>query len=168
MLVCVFLVAPAEAEPGVTPSTIRIGGVMDLEGVSRGLGLGMKTGIEAAVRGQRVRGRRIEFVTLNDSYTPEKSKKATEQLLSQGVFAVVGNVGTPTAKVTLPILAEQGVPAVGFFTGAGILRPGVGDIINFRASYVQETAAVIRQAINAGIKPTEICAYVQNDAYGMA
>ena len=168
LLVCVLLVAPAEAEPGVTPSTIRIGGVMDLEGVSRGLGLGMKTGIEAAVRGQRVRGRRIEFVTLNDSYTPEKSKKATEQLLSQGVFAVVGNVGTPTAKVTLPILAEQGVPAVGFFTGAGILRPGVGDIINFRASYVQETAAVIRQAINAGIKPTEICAYVQNDAYGMA
>ena len=71
LLVCVFLVAPAEAEPGVTPSTIRIGGVMDLEGVSRGLGLGMKTGIEAAVRGQRVRGRRIEFVTLNDSYPPE-------------------------------------------------------------------------------------------------
>ncbi len=158
----------AKAEPGVSPVSIRIGGVMDLEGVSRGLGQGMKTGIKAAIRGQRVRGRRLEFIALNDSYTPEKSKKATEKLLSQGVFAVIGNVGTPTAKVTLPILAEQGVPAVGFFTGAGILRPGVGEIINYRASYVQETAAVIREAIDAGIKPTEICAYVQNDAYGMA
>ena len=167
-LIGVSFALSAQAEQGVSPVSIRIGGVMDLEGVSRGLGQGMKAGIEAAVRGKRVRGRRIEFVALDDSYTPDKSKKATEQLLSRGVFAVIGNVGTPTAKVTLPILSEQGVPAVGFFTGADILRPGSGDIINFRASYVQETAAVIRQAISAGIKPTEICAFVQNDAYGMA
>ena len=159
---------PASGEPGITPTTIRIGGVMDLEGVSRGLGLGMKRGIEAAIRGQKVRGRRIDFVTLDDSYNPEKSVTSTKSLLDRGVFLVIGNVGTPTAKVTLPILAERNVPAVGFFTGAGILRPGVGDIINFRASYVQETSAVIEDAIAAGIKPSQICAFVQNDAYGMA
>jgi hypothetical protein len=81
---------------------------------------------------------------------------------------MVGNVGTPTAKVSLPVLKEAGVPAIGFFTGAGLLRPGVGDIINFRASYVQETAAVISVALKSGLQPGEICAYVQNDAYGMA
>jgi ABC-type branched-subunit amino acid transport system substrate-binding protein len=141
---------------------------MDLEGRSRGLGLGMKAGIEAAIRNQRVKGRRIEFVTLNDSYTPTKTIKATNALVTQGVFVMIGNVGTPTAKVSLPILARSKVPAVGFFTGAGILRPGVGDIVNYRASYVQETAAVIRAAIDAGVSPAQICAYVQNDGYGMA
>ncbi len=156
------------AQQGVTDRLIRIGGVMDLEGRSRGLGLGMKAGIEAAIRNQRVKGRRIEFVTLNDSYTPTKTIKATNTLVTQGVFVMIGNVGTPTAKVSLPILARSKVPAVGFFTGAGILRPGVGDIVNFRASYVQETAAVIRAAIDAGVSPVQICAYVQNDAYGMA
>ena len=173
-LACVLVAAafapgrPGWAQQGVTDRLIRIGGVMDLEGRSRGLGLGMKAGIEAAIRNQRVKGRRIEFVTLNDSYTPTKTIKATNTLVTQGVFVMIGNVGTPTAKVSLPILARSKVPAVGFFTGAGILRPGVGDIVNFRASYVQETAAVIRAAIDAGVSPVQICAYVQNDAYGMA
>lgn len=155
-------------EPGVTATTIRIGGVMDLEGRSRGLGQGMKVGIEAALREQKVGRRRLEFITLNDSYTPKKTIDATNEVIRRGVFVVIGNVGTPTAKVSLPILADHGVPAVGFFTGAGILRPGVGDVVNYRASYVQETARVIESAIKAGIPPSGICAYVQNDAYGMA
>lgn len=169
VLVATFLAGrPGFAQQGVSDRLIRIGGVMDLEGRSRGLGLGMKAGIEAAIRNQRIKGRRIEFVTLNDSYTPTKTIEATNALITQGIFVMIGNVGTPTAKVSLPILAQAKVPAVGFFTGAGILRPGVGDIINYRASYVQETAAVIRAAIDAGVNPAQICAYVQNDAYGMA
>ncbi len=159
---------PAAAETGITPSKIRIGGVMDLEGRSRGLGQGMRTGILAAIDEEEVNGRTIEYLTLDDSYTPEKTVASTRQLLEEGVFLMIGNVGTPTAKVSLPILAENGVPAVGFFTGAGILRPGVGDIVNFRASYVQETRHVIDAALDAGAEPREICAYVQNDAYGMA
>jgi len=159
---------PAWAQQGISDRLIRIGGVMDLEGRSRGLGLGMKAGIGAAVRDQRIDGRRIEFVTLNDSYTPAKTIEATKALVTQGIFVMIGNVGTPTAKVSLPILAQAKVPAVGFFTGAGLLRPGTGEIVNYRASYVQETAAVIRAAIAAGVNPAQICAYVQNDAYGMA
>lgn len=159
---------PVLATPGVTKDTIRIGGVMDLKGDSRALGLGMQAGIEAALQGQHVHRRKVEYITLNDNYSPSKTIAATKQLINQGIFAMVGNVGTPTAKVSLPILAEHRVPAVGFFTGAGLLRPGVGDIINFRASYVQETAAVIESALRVGLKPQEVCAYVQNDAYGMA
>lgn len=156
------------AETGVTPSTIRLGGVMDLEGQSRGLGQGMRNGILAAIESASVHDRSIEFLTVDDSYTPSKTVSRTRQLVQTGVFAMIGNVGTPTAKVSLPILAENGVPAVGFFTGAGLLRPGVGDIVNFRASYVQETKYVIDAALRAGAGPEEICAYVQNDAYGMA
>jgi len=156
------------AEDGVSKTVIRVGGVMDLKGDSRGLGEGMRTGIEAAFNGVKVKGRRFEFTPLNDNYSPPKTIESTKKLLDEGVFAMLGNVGTPTAKVSLPILADEKVPAVGFFTGAGILRPGVGDIINFRASYVQETAAVISSALDAGLKTTEICAFVQNDAYGMA
>jgi branched-chain amino acid transport system substrate-binding protein len=159
---------PGWAQAGVTERLIRIGGVMDLEGRSRGLGLGMKAGIEAAIRDQRVKGRRIVFVTQNDSYTPSKTIEATNALIAQRVFVMIGNVGTPTAKVSLPILAGQKVPAVGFFTGAGLLRGTATGIVNYRASYVQETAAVIRTAIAAGVKPAQICAYVQNDAYGMS
>lgn len=163
-----FGFSSAQAEPGITKNKIIIGGVMDLEGRSKALGQGMKTGILAAIKNQKVKGRSFQYITLNDSYNPEKTIKATNELINRDVFLMIGNVGTPTAKVSLPILAENKVPAVGFFTGAGILRPGKGDIINYRASYVQETASVINAALNAGLKTNEICAYVQNDAYGMA
>ena len=141
---------------------------MDLEGRSRGLGQGMKEGILAALAGKKVKGYSIEYVTLNDSYSPGKTISATKELIERGIFVMMGNVGTPTAKVSLPLLEQAGVPAIGFFTGAGLLRPGKGDIVNYRASYVQETAAVIDKAIKSGLIPAEICAYVQNDAYGMA
>jgi len=157
------------ATDGVTATTLRIGGVMDLQGDSQGLGRGMKAGIEAALAGKRVQGNRaIEYAVLNDFYDPKLAAEATRKLIEEGVFAMLGNVGTPTAKATLPILAEKKVPAVGFFTGAGLLRPGVGQVVNFRASYVQETARVIGAALQAGVKPEAICAFVQNDSYGMA
>jgi len=163
-----FSFTNAQAEPGITKNKIVIGGVMDLEGRSKALGQGMKTGILAALKNQKVKGRSFQYITLNDSYNPEKTIKATNELINRDVFLMIGNVGTPTAKASLPLLAENKVPAVGFFTGAGLLRPGKGDIINFRASYVQETASVINAALSSGLKTNEICAYVQNDAYGMA
>ncbi len=156
------------AETGVSDTSIRIGSVMDLNGRSKGLGQGMKAGIEAALKGQTIQRKTIEYLTANDSYTPTKTVTETQNMVDRGVFSIIGNVGTPTAKVSLPILAESRVPAVGFFTGAGILRPGVGNIVNYRASYVQETAAVIGAAIKNGVLADEICAFVQNDGYGMA
>lgn len=167
-LLTTFNSTAVHAVPGVTKNTITIGGVMDLEGRSKALGTGMRKGIVAAIRGQKVKGKTIKYITLNDSYNPEKSISATNELIDKKIFLVIGNVGTPTAKVTLPILAENNIPAVGFFTGAGLLRPGKGDIINYRASYVQETAYVINAALQSGVSINEICAYVQNDAYGMA
>ncbi|MCB1778968.1 MAG: ABC transporter substrate-binding protein [Candidatus Competibacteraceae bacterium] len=153
---------------GVSNTTVRIGGVMALEGPLSGLGQNMKIGIDAAIKGAAIQGRTIEFAVLNDSYNPPDTIEATHKLLGDGVFAMVGNVGTPTAQVALPILAEQKIPAVGFFSGANLLRPGVGAIINFRPSYSQEIAAVIEAALRAGVKPNQICAFVQNDSYGMA
>ncbi|MCB1825099.1 MAG: ABC transporter substrate-binding protein [Candidatus Competibacteraceae bacterium] len=167
-LIAASSVPALAAGTGVTNTTVKIGGVMDLKGQSKGLGLGMQAGISAALKGEKVQNRAIEYIALNDFYTPADTIKATKQLIDQGIFLMLGSVGTPTAKVALPILAENKVPAVGFFTGAGLLRPGVGDIINFRASYVEEITNTIEAALSAGVKPQEVCAYVQNDAYGMA
>jgi len=168
LIMPVMLSMPAHAKQGVYSDRIIIGGVMDLEGQSRGLGRGMEAGIQAAFKNKKIKGKRLVYVTLNDSYTPELTIKATQKMVDDQVFAMLGNVGTPTAKVSLPILADSRIPAVGFFTGAGLLRPGNGHVINYRASYVQEASAVISQSIKAGLQPKEICAYVQNDAYGMA
>lgn len=156
------------AEEGVTDDEIRLGSVLDLEGRSSALGTGMLGGMQAALKDKTVAGRSLTILSKNDSYTPEKTAVATRELIDEGVFLFMGNVGTPTAGVALPLLAENNIPALGFFTGSGILRPDQELIVNYRASYRQETAAVIKKALETGVKPTEICAYVQNDAYGMS
>ena len=171
LLAAIILIAASSVgaqEVGITATSVRLGGVMDLEGDSRGLGLNMRAGLNAAFRDRTVKGRHIEFIAVNDFYNPPDTIAQTNALIERGIFAMIGNVGTPTARVALPILKAHNVPAVGFFTGAGLLRPGVGDIINYRASYVQEVSTVIRAALAAGVQPAEICAFVQNDSYGMA
>jgi branched-chain amino acid transport system substrate-binding protein len=69
-------------------------------------------------------------------------------------------------KAVLPVLAEKKIPAVGFYTGAAFTGPG--DVLNFRARYATEVESVINAALAAGVKPGEVCAYAQNDAYGMS
>lgn len=168
LLLAGWLAGTTGALAQVTDTTVRIGGVMALEGPARGLGQNMKAGIEAALHGATIQGRKVEFVALDDSYNPPQTLEATRRLLEEGIFAMVGNVGTPTAQVALPLLDEQKVPAVGFFTGAGLLRPGIGAIINYRASYAQEIAVVIEAALQTGVRPHQVCAFVQNDSFGMA
>ena len=154
--------------PGLTRDTIVLGAVMALEGQEEGLGNRMRVGLEAALQGEQVQGRRIELRVKNDYYEPPNALQATRELIQEGIFLMIGNVGTPTAQVTLPVLAEAGIPAVGFFTGASLLRPGPGPTVNYRASYAQEIAAVVQMAIANTLNPDQICAYVQNDSYGMA
>jgi hypothetical protein len=161
----------SDPEPGVSSDRIVLGSVLALQGPAQGLGQGMREGLMAALRGRTVKNREIEIRFLDDTYHPVKAVESTNRLLKddRGIFLMVGNVGTPTAQATLPILQEHDTPAIGFFSGSGLLRPGGGGpILNYRASYEQEVAAVVDAVIQRGVQPDEICSYVQNDAYGMS
>lgn len=151
---------------GVTDKSIRIGATIPLEGDFKVYGLAMKQGMDAALVGQTAQKHQIEFAAINDFYNPDKAVEAAKKLIDQGIFAMVNSFGTPTTKAILPVLAENKVPAVGFYTGAAFTGPG--DVLNFRASYASEVESVVSAALAVGVKPTEVCAYAQNDAYGMA
>ena len=153
-------------EAGVTDRTIRIGATIPLEGDYKVYGQAMKQGMDAALAGQTVQKRSIEFVVVNDFYDPAKAVEAAKKLIGQGIFAMVNSFGSPTTRAVLPVLAENKVPAFGFYTGAAFTGPG--EVLNFRASYAREVETVVDAALAAGVKPTEVCAYAQNDTYGMA
>ncbi|WP_298608875.1 ABC transporter substrate-binding protein [uncultured Thiothrix sp.] len=150
------------------PNEIRLATSLDLQGQSKGLGTGMLSGLEAALKDKQVGTKQIKLLSENDNYSPPKTVEAVNKLLSQDVFAFVGNVGTPTAVAALPLLAEKKVPAIGFFTGAELLRGNQEGVINYRASYSQEVKSVVQEAFQNGYGPASICAYVQDDAYGLS
>jgi branched-chain amino acid transport system substrate-binding protein len=90
---------------------------------------------------------------------------------TEHVRAIVGNVGTPTAVVTVPIVNEKKVPLFGAFTGAGVLRKTPPDryVFNVRASYADETAEMVRGLLeDRHLNPNDIGFFTQDDAYGDA
>ncbi len=160
----------------VDEDKIVIGMSAAFTGPAGNLGKGMKAGIEAAFNYQNslggVFGRKLVLKTMDDKYEPEFTAPNMRTLINEEkVFAIIGNVGTPTALVAIPIILETQTPMVGPFTGAGILRKSPPDryIINYRASYAEETAVIVDGLINdVGLAVEEIAFFTQNDSYGDA
>ena len=87
------------------------------------------------------------------------------------VFGIVGNVGTPTAAVAIPYALERRMLFFGAFTGSNILRNDPPDryVFNYRASYAQETDAVVRYLVKIRrLQPRQIAVFAQQDSYGDA
>jgi ABC-type branched-subunit amino acid transport system substrate-binding protein len=81
---------------------------------------------------------------------------------------LIGEVGTPTSKAAQPIASDMGVPFIGPFTGAEFLRtPYKRAVINVRASYYQETEAMVERLV-ADLGVTRIAILYQDDSYGRA
>jgi ABC-type branched-subunit amino acid transport system substrate-binding protein len=109
---------------------------------------------------------------LDDGYEPSRTVPNVRQLIEKDdVLAIIGDVGTPTATVAIPIANEQKTLFFASFSGGGILRKNPPDryVINFRASYAEETARMIDALVEgAGLKPEEIAFFTQRDSYGNA
>ena len=114
-------------------------------------------------------GRRLELVSLDDSYEPELAIANTRRLIEkEQVFALVGAVGTPTSNAAEPIASTAGVPYIGPFTGAEFLRSRSRPmVINVRASYFQETEEMVER-LSSDLGLTRIGILYQDDSYGLA
>ena len=163
----------AHAEPGVFDDRILFGQSAAFEGPAAALGLGIREGILASFNEANaaggVNGRRLELVSYDDGYEPEKAIANTKRLINEnGVFALVGEVGTPTSNAAQPITTEAGVPFIGPFTGAAFLRnPSLGNVINIRGSYDQETEAWIEH-LTTDLGVSRIAILYQDDTFGRA
>ena len=163
----------AFAEDGVSADKIVFGQAAALEGPASALGQGMKMGLEAAFaevnKAGGVKGRKLELKSVDDGYEPTKSIEAVKKLLEEDkVFAIAGAVGTPTAAATQPIATAAGAPFIGAFTGAEFLRePYKPLVMNIRASYFQETEAMVEH-LTKDLGTSKIAIMYQDDAFGQA
>ena len=161
----------AQAELGVSADTILFGQSAALDGPASALGTGMRTGLLAAFAETNhnggVKGRKLELKSYDDGYEPERAIAHTIRLINEDkVFALIGEVGTPTSKAVQPIATKAAVPFIGPFTGAGFLRnPDLGNVVNFRGSYDQETEAWIKH-LTEDLKYDRIAILYQDDSFG--
>jgi len=111
--------------------------------------------------------REVTIKFLDDGYEPDRCAANTKKLIDDDVFALFGYIGTPTSLAALPQAVNAKVPFIAPFTGAMALRePFHKNVFHLRASYNDETALIVRQLTNLGLK--KIAVFYQNDSYGQA
>ena len=168
-----FIGSAGGAEPGVFDNRLVFGQSAAFEGPAAALGLGMREGILAAFDEANRRGgvyeRKLHLKSYNDGYEPEKAIANTIRLIKDDkVFALIGEVGTPTSMAVQPIATNANVPFIGPFTGAGFLRDAaLTNVVNVRASYDQETEAWIDH-LTKDLGITRIAILYQDDSFGRA
>lgn len=177
LFVLIFLIAVFTAHPDSLPSSaekIVLGMSTALSGPAMDLGVSMRLGVDAALaevnKAGGIHGRRLELIALDDGYEPARAVPNMRELIDKHrVVTIIGNVGTPTAVACIPIALESEVPFYGAFSGGDVLRRSPPDrfVFNYRASYAEETAAMVDAlVVNAGLKPEEIAFFTQRDTYG--
>ena len=176
VLLLLIIVTPVMAKNSKGKKEIVLGMSTALTGPTAELGINMKQGVllglDRTNRMGGVAGRRLRLLALDDGYEPARTSPNMRRLIEkENVLAVIGNVGTPTAIVAVPIAKEKHVLFYAPFTGAGVLRKTPPDryVINYRASYAEETSAMIDALVSkAGLQPRDIAFFTQKDGYGDA
>ena len=111
--------------------------------------------------------RPIEIRNLDDGYEPDRCVANTKKFIDDNVLALFGYIGTPTSLAAMPLAVKARVPFFAPFTGAMSLRePFNRNVFHVRASYNDETALIVKQLTELGLK--KIAVFYQNDAYGQA
>jgi ABC-type branched-subunit amino acid transport system substrate-binding protein len=165
-----MLISAASAQtPGVTDNNILIGSCSALDGPTRFLGsqtvLGATTYLHSVNDEGGIFGRKVQLLAFDDGYDPDKAPACFKRMQKEGVFALGFFVGTPTAKVYLPLAQEEKIPVVGLFTGAQMLyEPLKHYVINVRASYYDETREQVDKLWDVNLR--KIAVLYQDDAFG--
>jgi ABC-type branched-subunit amino acid transport system substrate-binding protein len=169
--------APAVTGPlarGVTESTITFGSTVAYSGTNKDVGqnavAGIRTAFDSVNDEGGVNGRKLKLVVLDDGYEPERALANMHMLLDQrNVFGIIGNVGTSTAERTMPFAVERKCLFFAPITGTAVVRHDPPDryVFNYRASYAEETAALVHYFVKVRrIPANRIAIFAQGDGYG--
>ncbi len=171
-----FFTTLAAAEPGVTDNSITLGMTSPFTGTNGVYGTDMRQVIQAYFdqvnKSGGVNGRKINLVALDDGYETDRAVANTKALINEkNVFGLLASYGSsPTTEAMNTVFGPARVPLVGTISGAGTLREPISQnpngryMFNVRASYADETEAIVNQLVSLGLK--NIAVFYQNDGFG--
>jgi branched-chain amino acid transport system substrate-binding protein len=112
----------AENAPGVTATEIKVGGTFPFSGPVSSVGTTGK-GLLAYVgylnNKGGVGGRKINYIALDDAYSPPKAVEQIRRLVESDEIAFLfSQLGTPSTAATAKYLAARKIPNIAILTGA--------------------------------------------------
>ena len=164
--------ASSAADPGVTSTSILLGGTVPLSGEASSGGLTAK-GADAFFKSTNahkgVFNRKINYDYKDDAYDPAKTIQVTRQLVQQDhVFAIFNPLGTAQNLATRAYLNAVGVPQVFVASGYGGWARDAKQYpltIGLIPTYTGE-GIVYGRYVKAKVKGAKIGVVYQDDEYG--
>jgi len=153
VLVATGALAGPAADPGVTATTILLGGTVPLSGEASAFGSvgpGAKAFFEHVNALGGVNGRKILYRYYDDGYDPAQTVQLTRRLVEQDrVFAIFNSVGTANNAAIQPYLNGLRVPQLFVGDGSqGVSQPARYPwTMGFLQSYVGEGAVYGRHLV---------------------
>ena len=164
--------AGATADPGVTSSSILLGGTSPLTGPAAAyasVARGANAYLQYVDSRGGVGGRKIEYQYLDDAYNPAQSVQVTRQLVEQDkVFAVFNSLGTEQNLAVRDYLNQMKVPQLFVASGATTWGRDTARYpwtIGFQPSY-QAEGWVYGQFVAKAMRKAKVAVLFQNDDYG--
>jgi len=163
--------ALAENAPGITDTEIKIGQTMPYSGPASAYGVIGKT--EAAYfkminEKGGVNGRKINFISLDDSYSPPKTVEQIRRLVEQEQVAFIfQSLGTPCNSAIRQYLNDNKVPQLFVATGASMFSDPEHFpwTMGFNPNY-QTEAKIYGKYILTTKPDAKIGVLYQNDGFG--
>ncbi len=160
-------------ERGISPTEIVIGSTLPLSGPAAYWGTGVGGGIDAFLKWVNdaggVNGRKFRVVLRDDAYLPPRSALNARELVERdGVFAIVGMIGTANAFAARDYIAESKTLWISPTT-SDIFAGWRGRKYLFVTypSYHNE-GRILTQYAAEKLGTKKIAVFYQNDEYGLA
>jgi len=163
--------AQKKYDDGASDSEIKIGHTNPYSGPASSYGVigkALQTYWASVNDRGGINGRKINFITLDDGYSPPKTVECIRQLVEQDkVLCTFNLLGTPTCTAVHKYLNQKKVPMLYLATGASKW----GDPLHFpwtmgyQPDYNTE-AQIYAKHILANVKDAKIGVLMQNDDFG--
>ena len=164
--------ASTSADPGVTPTSILLGGTVPLSGEAAAFGSvgpGAKAYFDYVNAKGGVFGRKITYTYYDDAYNPAQTVQLTRKLVEQDkVFAIFGSVGTANNLAIRDYLNTSKVPQLFVADGSDALGRGYAKYpwtMGFLQSYRGEGAVYGRDIVKRTPK-AKIAVLLENTELG--
>jgi branched-chain amino acid transport system substrate-binding protein len=157
--------------PGVTATEIKIGQTMPYSGPASAYGVIGKTeaGFFKMINEKGgINGRKINLISLDDSYSPPKTVEQIRKLVeSEGVAFIFNSLGTPSNTAIQNYLNEKKVPQLFVATGADKWADPTNHpwTMGWQPSYRTE-AQIYARYLTEEKKDAKLCVLYQNDDFG--
>jgi branched-chain amino acid transport system substrate-binding protein len=160
------------SDPGITPTSILLGGTDPLSGVAAAyaaVAIGANAYFKYVDAKGGVNGRQIDYTYLDDQYNPANTVQLTRKLVEQDkVFAIFNTLGTEPNLAIRPYLNQLKVPQL--FAASGDTSFGADAAqypytIGFQPSY-QAEGWILGRYMRQSHPKAKIAVIAQNDSYG--